>query len=179
LDGDPKKREINLRIHKIDFKDVKGIWTDQHSSVDQIDMAKSDIKSSATSKAFKSRSPARSAARNAGLSQHVGRAEPNEENITVVSRYSPIRGRTDWKALKALTDEQIEAAIANDPDWQEMAKMDWSDAVLVMPPKKKAISIRIDEDVLDHFKKEGGQYQRRINAVLRSYMQQRKSKKRA
>ena len=55
---------------------------------------------------------------------------------------------------------------------------DWSDAVLIIPPKKKAISIRVDEDVLDYFKKEGAGYQRRINAVLRSYMQQ-KCKKRA
>src|SRR5438045_5768360 len=32
---------------------------------------------------------------------------------------------------------------------------DWSEAVLVIPPKKKAISIRVDEDVLDYFKHEG------------------------
>ena len=36
------------------------------------------------------------------------------------------------------------------------------------------------EDVLDYFKREGEGYQRRINAVLRSYMQQKaKPKKRA
>src|SRR6267142_190423 len=45
---------------------------------------------------------------------------------------------------------------------------------------KKEISIRVDEDVLDYFKSEGDGYQRRINAVLRSYMQQKaKPKKRA
>jgi len=50
----------------------------------------------------------------------------------------------------------------------------------VLPAKKKAISIRIDEDVLDFFKREGEGYQRRINTVLRSYMQQKaKPKKRA
>ena len=55
-----------------------------------------------------------------------------------------------------------------------------SDAVLIVPPKKQAISIRVDEDVLNFFKKEGDGYQRRINAVLRSYMQQKaKPKKRA
>ena len=38
----------------------------------------------------------------------------------------------------------------------------------------------VDEDVLDYFKSEGDGYQRRINAVLRSYMQQKaKPKKRA
>lgn len=102
-----------------------------------------------------------------------------EKNITIVSRDAPRRkGKTDWKRLDALTDEEIEASIANDPDWQEFKDLDWSDAVLVIPPKKKAISIRVDEDVLDYFKHEGAGYQRRINAVLRSYMQQKKSKKR-
>jgi uncharacterized protein (DUF4415 family) len=79
-----------------------------------------------------------------------------------------------------MTDEELEASIANDPDWSEFKDIDWSDAVLVFPPKKKAISIRVDEDVLDFFKREGEGYQRRINAVLRSYMQQKsKPKKRA
>jgi len=79
-----------------------------------------------------------------------------------------------------MTDEEVEASIANDPDWTEFKDIDWSDAVLVIPAKKKAISIRVDEDVLDFFRREGEGYQRRINAVLRSYMQQKtKPKKRA
>jgi uncharacterized protein (DUF4415 family) len=78
-----------------------------------------------------------------------------------------------------LTDADIAKAVANDPDAIPI-DIDWSDAVLVMPAKKKAISIRVDEDVLDFFKKEGEGYQRRMNAVLRSYMQQKsKPKKRA
>jgi uncharacterized protein (DUF4415 family) len=92
------------------------------------------------------------------------------------------KNETDWKRLDALTDEDIEASIADDPDWAEFKELDWSDAVVVIPPKKQAISIRIDDDVLDFFKREGAGYQRRMNAVLRSYMQQKKkpkSKKRA
>jgi len=90
------------------------------------------------------------------------------------------KGKTDWARVDAMTDEDITKAIANDPDWAEFEDIDWSDAVLVIPAKKKAISIRVDEDVLDFFKKEGDGYQRRINAVLRSYMQQKaKPKKRA
>ena len=87
------------------------------------------------------------------------------------------KGKTDWARLDAMTDEEVEASIANDPDWAEFKDIDWSDAVLVMPAKKKAISIRVDEDVLDFFKKEGDGYQRRINAVLRSFMDQTKSPK--
>ena len=89
------------------------------------------------------------------------------------------KGKTDWARVDALTAEDIEKAIANDPDAAPL-DIDWSDAVLVIPARKKAISIRVDEDVLDFFKKQGEGYQRRINAVLRSYMQQKaKPKKRA
>jgi len=103
----------------------------------------------------------------------------SEKNITTVSRDFPRKGKTDWARVDALTDEDIARAVANDPDAVPI-DIDWSDAVLVVPPKKTAISIRVDEDVLDFFKKEGEGYQRRINAVLRSYMQQKaKPKKRA
>jgi uncharacterized protein (DUF4415 family) len=100
-----------------------------------------------------------------------------EKNITVVSRETPRKIRSDLDKLRKLTDEEIDASIADDPDWEEFKDIDWSKAVLVIPPKKKAISIRVDEDVLDYFKKEGAGYQRRINAVLRSYMQQKRKKR--
>jgi uncharacterized DUF497 family protein len=89
------------------------------------------------------------------------------------------KGKTDWAAVDALTDEQIEAAIANDPDCEEFKDLDWREAALIIPPKKQAISIRVDQDVLDFFKAEGTGYQRRMNAVLRSYMEHKKKKKRA
>lgn len=89
------------------------------------------------------------------------------------------RSRTDWAAVDALTDEQIEEAVRNDPDAAPI-NHDWSDAVVMVPARKKAISIRVDEEVLDFFKREGDGYQRRINAVLRSYMDHhRKPKKSA
>lgn len=88
------------------------------------------------------------------------------------------QGKTDWARVDALTDEDIAETVANDPDAVPI-DIDWSDAVLVVPPKKKAISIRVDEDVLDFFKREGEGYQRRINAVLRSYMQQKSKPKKS
>ena len=83
------------------------------------------------------------------------------------------KGKTDWAAVDALTDKQIADAIRNDPDAAPL-EVDWSEAVLVIPSKKKAISIRVDEDVLDYFKHEGAGYQRRMNAVLRSYVDQKR-----
>ena len=84
------------------------------------------------------------------------------------------KGKTDWARVDALTDEEIAEAVRNDPDAVPL-DVDWSKAVLVVPPKKQAISIRVDEDVLGFFKEEGAGYQSRMNAVLRSYMQQKKA----
>ncbi len=103
-----------------------------------------------------------------------------KKEIIVTRKWGDRRkGKTDWSRFDALTDDDIAKAVANDPDAVPI-DIDWSDAVLVIPAKKKAISIRVDEDVLKFFKKEGEGYQRRINAVLRSYMQQKaRPKKRA
>ena len=93
---------------------------------------------------------------------------------TVTRRWGDRRkGKTDWARLEKLTDAEINASIADDPDWRD-EDFDWSEAVLVIPSKKKAISIRVDEDVLDYFKHEGTGYQRRMNAVLRSYVDQKR-----
>jgi uncharacterized protein (DUF4415 family) len=94
-----------------------------------------------------------------------------EKNYTVVSRGATRQGKTDWKRIRHLTDAEIDAAIKGDKDWAEFKNVDWSKADLMIPPKKKAISIRVDEDVLKFFKRNGEGYQRRINAVLRSFMQ--------
>ena len=48
----------------------------------------------------------------------------------------------------------------------------WQDARVVTPVSKQAISIRLDTDVIDWFRASGPKYQSRINAVLRSYVEQ-------
>jgi uncharacterized protein (DUF4415 family) len=50
-------------------------------------------------------------------------------------------------------------------------------AVLVVPRRKEAISIRLDDDVLSYFKSLGAGYQTRINAVLRHFMEQARAKR--
>ena len=42
---------------------------------------------------------------------------------------------------------------------------------LPFAPRKAAISLRLDADVLDWFRAQGAGYQTRINAVLRAYME--------
>ena len=74
-----------------------------------------------------------------------------------------------------MTEQEIEEGIKRDPD-SDPANFDWSKAVLVVPKRKEAISIRLDEDVLAYFKSLGAGYQTRINAVLRHFMEQTKAK---
>lgn len=103
----------------------------------------------------------------------------NDENIkryTVAEIEAMIaRGedRTDWARVNAMTDEDLEASLADDPDWVGW-KVDWSKAVRVVPRVKRAISIRLDSDIIDFFKQEGPGYQSRMNEVLRYYMENRK-----
>lgn len=79
---------------------------------------------------------------------------------------------TDWARINAMTEEEVEAAARSDPDWEGLLDLDWSQAEVVFPGRKVPISIRLDDDVLAFFKAAGEGYQRRINAVLRSYMRQ-------
>jgi uncharacterized protein (DUF4415 family) len=59
--------------------------------------------------------------------------------------------RTDLAAAKARTEEELETSIAADPD-DIHEPIDWTQAVEGMPPTKRDIYIRIDEDVLDWFR---------------------------
>jgi uncharacterized protein (DUF4415 family) len=130
------------------------------------------------SMAGKSPSRARSATKggSAGSSRRGVHAVTKGEGTTLVSRDDRRRGKTDWAAVDALSDAEIAAAVRVDPDAVPL-NFDWTKAVLVVPPKKRAISIRLDEDVLDFFKRGGAGYQRRMNAVLRSYMTEVAGKK--
>lgn len=96
----------------------------------------------------------------------------SDVRIYTRSQLRRMKDRTDWDRVADTSDAEIERAIAADPDWAEFKDVDWSKADLVAPPRKKPISIRVDEDVLDFFKAQGVGYQRRINAVLRAYVAQ-------
>ena len=57
--------------------------------------------------------------------------------------------RTDWAKVDAMTEEELEASIAADPD-DTHEELDWSKVIKglpPLPPAKKHISLRIDADV--------------------------------
>jgi uncharacterized protein (DUF4415 family) len=85
--------------------------------------------------------------------------------------------QTDWARVDAMTDEDIERAMRDDPDWKDHMDIDWSKAKMVIPDRKKAISIRLDPDIIDFFQATGKGYQTRINAVLRHFVDEQKRSK--
>jgi uncharacterized protein (DUF4415 family) len=97
----------------------------------------------------------------------------NGKNTTRTSEVSEYG--TDWAALDALTDEDINRAIAADPSAARPLTREWFEgAERVMPGRKRPISIRFDEEVLQFFQAGGAGYQSRINAVLLWYVRWRK-----
>jgi uncharacterized protein (DUF4415 family) len=107
----------------------------------------------------------------------------SEKNITRYSaneiRRMVERGesKTNSARADAMTDEEIEALMRDDPDWKDFIDIDWSKATVVYPVEKQAVSIRLDRDVLNFFKAQGKGYQTRMNAVLRGYVQEMKKPK--
>ncbi len=94
----------------------------------------------------------------------------SEKNITRRSAAKLKQGKTDYERLRRLTDREIAGAVARDGDAAPL-DIDWSGAEVVFPEPKRAISIRLDADIIEFFKRTGPGYQTKINAVLRSYVQ--------
>lgn len=80
----------------------------------------------------------------------------------------PTRGYADFARLDAMTEEDIERT--SPPELANLPDDFWDGAVLVYPPGKEPISLRVDEDVLAWFRANGPGYQSRMNAVLRKFM---------
>jgi uncharacterized protein (DUF4415 family) len=83
--------------------------------------------------------------------------------------------QSDWAAAAAMRSEEVEAAIASDPDEASMV-VDWSTVRRGAPSPKELVSIRFDPEVLSYFKKAGRGYQTRINNVLLDYVRYMGSK---
>ena len=100
----------------------------------------------------------------------------SEERITRVSlkQARKMKGETDWERVRALTDEDIERAVAEDPDQSFWTDEDWANARVVWPQGKEPVTLRLDRDILAWFKQRGRGYQTRINAVLRAFVEAQK-----
>ncbi len=74
-------------------------------------------------------------------------------------------------AVAAMPDEQIDYS-----DAPYLPDAVWTKAAEQLPHSKKQITLRIDAEVLEFFKRTGKRYQSRMNAVLRSYVETHKAR---
>jgi uncharacterized protein (DUF4415 family) len=75
------------------------------------------------------------------------------------------KSKTDWARVNAKKDSEIDYS-----DIPALDKEFFKKAVL-WPGTKQQITLRLDPDVVDYFKKKGRGYQTMINAVLRKYVE--------
>ncbi|MEN5092208.1 BrnA antitoxin family protein [Pseudomonas protegens] len=73
--------------------------------------------------------------------------------------------KTDWDRLAKTDDHSIDTSDIPELDDDFFRRAE------VHLPGKKAVTIRLDADVLEWFKGQGAGYQTRINQLLRQYMQ--------
>jgi uncharacterized protein (DUF4415 family) len=84
------------------------------------------------------------------------------------------KSRTDWKRVDVLKDEDIDLS-----DIQEVSPEMFARAIVrrgLKPVSRKTqLTLRLDRDVLDWFRRQGQGYQTKINALLRAYMEAHKA----
>lgn len=80
----------------------------------------------------------------------------------------PRRGRAKLASLRKASEPTIQRT--SPPELADLPTGFFAQASIVHPSPKQPISLRVDEDVLRWFKKQGPRYQSRMNAVLRAYM---------
>jgi uncharacterized protein (DUF4415 family) len=102
-----------------------------------------------------------------GASSRRGERNPTKGGTS--GRMSKAKRGTDWNRLRRLSDAEIRKGIESDPVAHRTDDKFWEDAKVVLPRPKAVVTMRLDADLLEWFRRERG-YQTRINAVLRAYM---------
>jgi uncharacterized protein (DUF4415 family) len=78
--------------------------------------------------------------------------------------------QTDWERLDAMTDEEI--------DYSDIPPLDdafFAHARLRHLQQRETVTLQLDDDVVAWFKAHGDQWQRRMQAALRLYVETHKA----
>ena len=84
------------------------------------------------------------------------------------------KSRTDFDRLDKMKDEDIDLS-----DAPEITPETFAKAVVrrgLKPRTKKQVTLRVDSDVLEWYKKQGRGYQTKINLLLRAYMNEHRGR---
>lgn len=94
----------------------------------------------------------------------------NTVKYRIDSKKPPVLTAAQRKRLKALANKPDSAIDFSDLP-KQTARVRWSrPGALIASEKKQQITLRLDADILNFFRKTGERYQSRINAVLREYV---------
>ncbi|GAB4275969.1 MAG: hypothetical protein Fur0025_00680 [Oscillatoriaceae cyanobacterium] len=74
--------------------------------------------------------------------------------------------RTDWEALEAMSDEEIDYS-----DIPPLTDEFFENATLRIPATQARNLIQLDADVMAWFREQGSEYRNTINSVLRRYIE--------
>ncbi len=96
------------------------------------------------------------------------------KRITVKGFSGLKKGKTDWARLRRLKDEEIDFSDIPELTDEELTQMAWTTPRAPQSGAKVTISMRIDPDLLDWYKRLGRGYQSRMHMVLRAFMQAKK-----
>ena len=85
------------------------------------------------------------------------------------SRRAQGESRSDLDHVAAKTEAELARDIAADADFRDIPE-DWAEtAEPVIPTPTRRVALRIDDDVLEWFRRQGPGYQARMIAVLRDH----------
>jgi len=77
---------------------------------------------------------------------------------------------TDWARIDALTDETIDTS-----DIPPLTEAFFARATVRQPQRTVEVTLPVDADIWEWFKGQGQQYEQRINAALRIYVEAHKA----
>jgi uncharacterized protein (DUF4415 family) len=166
FEWDEKKRRSNVQRHGIDFAEAEKVFTGQVLTVldDRYDYDEARL---FTLGLLDERVVAIAHTETA----EVTRIFPSERHRGMKKRSTTKKSETDWKRIDAMKDEDIDFS-----DIPEATPEMFARAVLRRNfepiPRKKQLTLRVDSDVVEWYRKQGRGYQTKINALLRAYMKE-------
>lgn len=99
------------------------------------------------------------------------RVDYGERRIIGFGYFMKKQSKTNWKAIDALTDEDIDYS-----DIPEVTANMFKNMTVLLPDDTKKINIRLKNNTIEFFKRTSKHYQTMINAVLDAYVEAQQKK---